>query len=412
MKMYLVDFFASGHHPEYAAHLASYLKEAGHEPTVWSWGPSATLTPVTDRQLPLRFVQIRSDSISQGFLRSLYRIAEGLHTVYAEAETENVEIVHLLYLDNAELPLWWNLAVLHRELAVSTVATLFWPHFVDARGEWRPLRKLMHRITKCALKQTLKGDRLSAVFMHTPHLRDRVLASFRGWDLANRFVVVPDPVYESPVRDASSVEQSRRALGLPQDKVIFLFFGNLSRIKGADLLLDIVDKLPSAAYVTFAGPPSPDLGIDWEKEARSRAGSNNVRIDVGHIPNDMMPSYFEAANAVVLPYRSSFLGTSGVLNQALSARKPVIAANVGEVGRLVAENRLGIVVEPDDTLGLLSGIQRYMVTRETLDSSVRAQAAAYAAANHWRITASIVLETYERHIRARGKTLGGTDSAI
>jgi glycosyltransferase involved in cell wall biosynthesis len=149
----------------------------------------------------------------------------------------------------------------------------------------------------------------------------------------------------------------------------------------------------------FAGDPKGNKAIlDGAHQLSAQSPNDRVRFDLSRVPDDLLPVYFQAADAVVLPYRRSYLGTSGVLQHAAWAKKPVITADVGELGDLVRQHGLGVVVEPEDPRQLAEVIQRYLRERKVVDAAVAERAPVYSSQNHWGQTGASVVQAYQRAV--------------
>jgi glycosyltransferase involved in cell wall biosynthesis len=84
---------------------------------------------------------------------------------------------------------------------------------------------------------------------------------------------------------------------------------------------------------------------------------DRVRIVDDYVPNDSVPLYFSAADAVVLPYLSAT--QSGIIQVAYQFNKPVIATRVGGLTEVVDDGRTGILVPSGDPDALADGINRF-----------------------------------------------------
>jgi len=396
MKIYLVDFFVDGHHVEYAVHLGRYMVEQGHRVTLWTWQPDERLQEVVNSGLDVRYMTDGQGALPRNTFYMMSRFSRGLRYCLGGAAKEQADMIHLLYLDRAvPLPLWWNCLRSHIQIPIA--GTLFWPyHFIDG-PDLNPVEKLYHWMVRKALKRLFVRGELAALFVHTERIKKILLRTLREGS-AERCIVVPDPVPDQiPESGSDSQQACRRRLGLPQERIILLFFGELRDGKGPDILLEATRWLPPDILVIFAGNPKGRLALmDWEQEVSTRALEGRVRLDLGRVPDELVSVYFQAADAVVLPYRRSFLGTSGVLGRATSARKPVIATDVGDIGELVRQYGLGIVTKPEDPQQLASAISQYVRERETIGATVAERAAHYSSQNHWRQTGSLVLEAYQK----------------
>ena len=402
MKIFLVDFFVNGHHVEYAGYLGRYLLEQGHEVTFATWRPDDDLQVLSNIGLKIRYVGDSHGALASQTLHMIPQFTHGLRNCLEIATRENAALVHLLYLDRAMLlPLRWN--DLWSTLSVPIFGTLWWPyHFVNS-AHLSHLEKLYHRMVRKALKSLLLRGKLAFLFVHTERIRETVLRALGTKYLENRLVVVPDPLPDLIHMPGDTSKQACRArLGLPLERIVLLFFGELRESKGPDILLKAVKLLPPEVLVVFAGAPAGSLSqLDWEAEAIKQDLDGRVRLDLGRVPDELVPIYFQAADAIVLPYRRSFLATSGVLQWAAAAEKPVIATDVGEVGDLVKRHGLGLVTEPEDPRRLADAIGQYVRERESIETSITKCASRYSSLNHWRQTAASVLAFYQRTVPVR-----------
>jgi glycosyltransferase involved in cell wall biosynthesis len=396
MKIFLVDFLVSGHHIEYAVHMGRYLLEQGHEATFWTWRPDYRLQPLLDIGVNVHFVADEQVALSGKTFHLVPQFRRGLRRCLTGAVKERADIVHVLYLDRAmPLPLWWN--SWQSEVRAPICGTLFWPyHFIDGL-HLNPLERLYHKTVRKALKDLLVKGKLATLFVHTEHIKEIILRALRLESLEARCVVVPDPLPD-PIDlpgPAPSKQECRARLGLPQERIVLLFFGTLRADKGPDVLLKTAHLLPPEVLVVFAGTPMKSLPLDWEQEVRTQELHARVRLDLGHVPNELVDVYLRAADAIVLPYRRSFLGTSGVLQRAAGAQKPVIATDVGEIGDLVRRYGLGVVAAPEDPRQLASAIEQYIRESAAIEADVQERAPLYSSQNHWRQTGASVLKAYQ-----------------
>jgi glycosyltransferase involved in cell wall biosynthesis len=399
VKVLLVDFFVDGHHVEYAAHFGRHFVEQGHIATFVTWHPDDRLKPLSDIGVGLRYVA-GGESLAADTLHMMPQFNNALRQCFKIAKSESAAIIHILQMDRAiMLPLWWNLKLF--DLGLPIFGTLHAPyHFVN-HACLSPSQKLYHRLVRRTLKSLLMTGKLATLFVHTQHIKEIVVNALRRACMDDRVGVVPNPLTDFiyPPGQDSSKEACRTLLGLPTDRVVILFFGQLREEKGPDILLEAAKSLPANTLVLLAGAPSGSFRLrKWEEEVRSRGLGEQVRLNLGHVPAELVSVYFQAADAVVLPYRKSFLAVSGVLQWAAGAHKPVIATDVGENGDLVRTYGLGLVIEPEDPRRLAEAIRQYVLERETIENSVKQCASVYSSLNHWRRAASSVLAAYERAV--------------
>lgn len=139
--------------------------------------------------------------------------------------------------------------------------------------------------------------------------------------------------------------QAKKQLGLKGN--VILFFGFVRPYKGLKYLLDVIPRVLKKVNLTLL-----IVGEFWEdkqeylKQIEESGISKYVKIVDSYIPNQKVPLYLSAADALVLPYTTAT--QSAILQVAFGFNKPVITTNVGSFSDLVDNNKTGILVPPKD----------------------------------------------------------------
>jgi glycosyltransferase involved in cell wall biosynthesis len=221
------------------------------------------------------------------------------------------------------------------------------------------------------------------MFIHTPQIKEAICqqSHFLSDDDLH---VVPDPVELPETR--LSKETARDRLDINADGPVFLFFGKLRDDKGPQLLLEAISSTDRDATFVIAGPE----GKVGQEEIEATADISRPTIDarIEFISNSEIQSYFFASDAVVLPYRQNYRGTSGILQRAAATGRPVIVTDVGEIGYLTNQNDLGYVVEPE-----AGALARQFETFDIQTVTERFQSAAHEYANRQSV------ERFVREVR-------------
>ena len=123
-----------------------------------------------------------------------------------------------------------------------------------------------------------------------------------------------------------------------------LFFGEIRRNKGLDLLLRAMGRLPAGYSLTIAGEPRErdyfrEEILPLVAEARRRGAVIDLRDRF--TPEAEVPALFAGHSAVVLPYTPKFVAQSGVVFMALAHDTPVVASEAGGLRELFEEFRIG-----------------------------------------------------------------------
>jgi len=168
--------------------------------------------------------------------------------------------------------------------------------------------------------------------------------------------LVPHPVYDR-FGDGIDPAVARERLQLSAESRVLLFFGNVRRYKGLDVLLEALPQAAAAVpdlVLLVAGEFYDDAGAHREM-IRRLAIDDRVRIRDAYIPTEEVATYFSAADVLVHPYRSAT--QSGVVRTAQAFGVPVIATDVGALADDVGDG--GIVVPPEDAGALAGAISAF-----------------------------------------------------
>lgn len=224
---------------------------------------------------------------------------------------------------------------------------------------------------------------LSHAFVHAPI----VLETFR-YNPSLRTTQIPHGPFLFPV-DATSGEEMRASLGISEDSPLLLAFGRLRTDKNLDLVLHAVAQHPTA-HLLVAGPeatPGQLQSSDYRSIAL-RLGISQRCHWLIHFHSDAdISAVFTAADAVVLAYSASFRSASGVLNVAANYKLPLlVSAGDGALLTAVRRYSLGVVVTPDESDALATGLE------QLLENPAPTNWTAYLEENSWEINANRVIE--------------------
>lgn len=151
------------------------------------------------------------------------------------------------------------------------------------------------------------------------------------------------PLYTSFGEKLDKTE-ARRALGLPEDAPVVLFFGLIRKYKGLDLLLEAFYELRSnpGIKLVIAGEfyedkqPYLDLIKHYGIEEQ-------VILHGKFIANEDVKLYFSAADLVALPYKDAT--QSGVTQVSFHFEVPTLVTNVGGLAEIIPDRTAGYVVD-------------------------------------------------------------------
>ena len=171
------------------------------------------------------------------------------------------------------------------------------------------------------------------VIVHCNYAKDLVS---KAWHVPTEKIhVIPHGSYIGYYKNDVSRKEARVKLNLPQSDFVFLFFGMVRNYKGLKQLLSSFGEIstinPSARLI-IAGKP---LNAQIKEELENICGER-ISLFLQYIPDDEVQFFFNAADAVVLPYQNIL--TSGSALLALSFGRPLIVPNMGCIPELITQN--------------------------------------------------------------------------
>ena len=123
---------------------------------------------------------------------------------------------------------------------------------------------------------------------------------------------------------------ARTFLGIPRNCLLLLSVGHLIERKGHHLVIEMLIYFKDARLIIVgAGPMEMEL-----RNFAKRLGVDARLIFAGTQPNDILPTYYSAADALVLA--SSFEGWANVLLESMACGTPVVATPVNGTPEVVA----------------------------------------------------------------------------
>ena len=148
---------------------------------------------------------------------------------------------------------------------------------------------------------------------------------------------------------------ARERLGLPINKKIILFIGNLLPVKGIDSLLRAFAGMGKKAHV--------DLIIigKGESERELKILTKELHIEthvsfMGSKKHNEIPAWLNACDVLCLP--SHHEGFPTVIVEAFACGRPVVATKVDGVPEALTNDTVGILIEPNNTEELATALNK------------------------------------------------------
>ncbi|MDO8727134.1 MAG: glycosyltransferase family 4 protein [Candidatus Methanoperedens sp.] len=138
---------------------------------------------------------------------------------------------------------------------------------------------------------------------------------------------------------------------IDEEENSILFFGRIEKYKGLEYLIEAVSHISN---------DFPEIKLIIAGSGHLRGYKNNILNDKNfevhnrYIPDEEVPSFFQRAKIVVLPYIE---GTqTGIIPIAYAFKKPVIVTDVGSIPEIVENGKTGFIVPSKDANALAEAI--------------------------------------------------------
>ncbi len=195
--------------------------------------------------------------------------------------------------------------------------------------------------------------RAGYLITHSPAAKQSVVTTYRV--AAERVAVIPLGSYIGIYPNNISRGESRARMGLGPEQFVFLFLGILRPYKGVDELIDTFVRIADPRKrLIVAGPAADETYLARLRKAAPAAG---VRLEPSFVPDEELQVFFNAADAVVLPFRSVL--TSASLLLAMSFGRMVVAPRLGCIPDY-ADPDDNILYDPGDPQGLQTAMENAM----------------------------------------------------
>ncbi len=175
--------------------------------------------------------------------------------------------------------------------------------------------------------------------------------------------LAPHPLYDygDPDQSRPSMAEARRALDIPDQARVLLFFGFIKPYKGLHHLIDAAPRLrerfgPDGVRVLVVGDVYGDRQPYLDRIASSGA-ADIIRFHAEYVADEAVEPWFVASDLVVLPYESAT--QSGIVQIAWNYDKPVVTTRVGGLPEVVADGETGFLVPPGDPTALAEACIRF-----------------------------------------------------
>lgn len=284
--------------------------------------------------------------------------------VSTEDKTEHVDSIRLLDTVN---PFSYITTANHiKSFAPDVVITKFWmPFFAPALGYVTGSLKKHGAKSIAILDNVIPHERRPGDLSLIKYFVKRnngfvVMSSSVKNDLLSinpnaHYIFHEHPLYDHFGKSIDIIE-ARKALNIPADKKVLLFFGFIRKYKGLMLLLEALTKLDDSYFCIIAGEPYESFD-DYSSFINNHNLNNRVKLLVRYIADNEVANIFSASNLCVLPYKSAT--QSGIIGICYNFNLPVLATDVGSLKEMIEPHNTGIVIKEHNIDMLAEAINTY-----------------------------------------------------
>lgn len=238
--------------------------------------------------------------------------------------------------------------------------------------------------------------RIDRIIVHSEYARQSVIRHFRDFP-ADRIHIVPHGDADFLFKRPLTRRQARQQLGLPDEARIVLFFGQIKKVKGLDVLLhawSLVQQKNPRARLVVVGRPWKVEQQEFDRIVAEKNLASSCIFNYNYIPNESIPVYFAAADLVALPYREIY--SSGVMVRSLDYGAAIVASDLQAFRSIITDNQNGLLFRNEDAEHLAQRILEVLDDDERLER-LRIQAKETAEKKFsWSHIAGEVIEVYKK----------------
>lgn len=195
-------------------------------------------------------------------------------------------------------------------------------------------------------------------------------------------------------------EESRKLLNIPCNKFVFMFFGQIKKVKGVDLLIKAfneVQKECEDAYLVIAGNVWKNSFEGYQKLIDDFRLNDKIKTDIRFIPDENVDDYFSAADVVCLPYTELY--QSGVVQLSYAYKKTAIVSDLPAFLTVVEDNKSAFVFKSKDYMDLAKKMKAAYVGKDKLDSMAEVGYKFVEGKYSWKQIASNINDIYNSELR-------------
>ena len=146
-----------------------------------------------------------------------------------------------------------------------------------------------------------------------------------------------------------------------------MFFGQIKKVKGVDILLRAIlelKKIRDDFFVVIAGSVWKADFTECQNLIDNNDLSELLRTDIRYIPDEEVKYYYSASDVCVLPYTDVY--QSGVIQLAYGYKKAVLSSDLPAFTQFVKDGQTGYIFRNRDYADLANCMSKAIDEKEKL----------------------------------------------
>jgi len=148
----------------------------------------------------------------------------------------------------------------------------------------------------------------------------------------------------------ADMRNRKNEMGMEKKDFIILYFGPLSKFRGADTAIlafhKIVKKIPQAKLLLLSRKPS-NLESENSKLEKMARKNRRIRLIEGIQSAEKVTEYLAISDVILLPFRFwPHIDCPLTVLEAMALAKPVISTSTGVIPEIIENGKTGILVPP------------------------------------------------------------------